>query len=294
MRTVPLLLALVVSGCSFDPPFEDPPFFEDECDFEPCACGPCGGAFGQIDAVDVGDAHACAIRNGFIDCWGDLDGRSGWNWPFDQGFVTIAAGRDHTCALADDGTAECWSDQGGAVTSPPAEVFRQMDSGGDAGCGIRSEDARRSCWGTLAIPPEGGYAQVADGDGHACALGFDRRAHCWGDDERGQSTAPDEPLVAVTAGDGFSCGLRDGDAALLCWGDAPLSDAAGPYSFFDAGGSRICALLTGGNVECWSPNNWLALITPNGTVQSMAVGDFDACFVLTGGGLECESGGFFP
>ncbi|RME23253.1 MAG: hypothetical protein D6798_13905, partial [Deltaproteobacteria bacterium] len=51
----------------------------------------------------------------------------------------------------------------------------------------------------------------------ACALDADGRATCWGDDQHGQTEAPSDAFVKISAGRTHACGLR-ADGTVRCWG----------------------------------------------------------------------------
>jgi hypothetical protein len=79
---------------------------------------------GVTPQVSAGVGHTCALLNtGVVNCWGNNDfGQLGNNSiaeslvpvavdPFTVGSasaVSIAAGRDHTCAVLDTGVVNCW------------------------------------------------------------------------------------------------------------------------------------------------------------------------------------------
>jgi Regulator of chromosome condensation (RCC1) repeat len=100
------------------------------------------GLSGKVVSVSMGGQHTCAVTtDGGAWCWGDSDfGALGWT-PHDsaprphpparvagleQGGVAVAAGRDHTCVIDNNGEVWCWgrSDAGqlgdGAETSSPS------------------------------------------------------------------------------------------------------------------------------------------------------------------------------
>lgn len=170
-------------------------------------------------------AHACALGSGGVSCWGgNVAGESGsavvGNTPVaatpvavsGETFVSIATGRDFSCAAAAGGNVYCWgaNDQG------------QL---GD-GSGVGSSSPVMVQGITTA---RGVTARVS----HACAWLADGTMACWGaNDSRqlGDGTFTDQLAPVVVQGP-----------------SGPL----GSVMSASAGSSHTCALLTGGTVACW-------------------------------------------
>jgi alpha-tubulin suppressor-like RCC1 family protein len=202
-------------------------------------------------AVSVGNAHTCALLdNGTVKCWGenshgqvgqgeqvprgDLPGEMGDNLPpIDLGAGrtarAISAGRNHTCALLDNGSLKCWG----------------LNSDGQLGQG--DTNSRGDVSGEMGdnLPPidlgTGRTAlSVSSGTTHTCALLDTFAVRCWGGSAAGtlglgdtvtRGDGPGEmgddlPPVdlgtgrrasAVAVGEGHSCALLD-DGTLKCWG----------------------------------------------------------------------------
>jgi hypothetical protein len=130
-------------------------------------------------ALAVGLGYACAVVNGGVQCWGlNNEGQLGapvsarrdaWNEAVTvegvTGAATLVAGRNHTCALRDDGTVICWGDNddgqcGGEPSetpAPPTEVAGLTD-----------------------------VSALAAGAGHTCAATRDGAVRCWGGNHLGQ------------------------------------------------------------------------------------------------------------
>ena len=62
------------------------------------------------------------------------------------------------------------------------------------------------------------FIHLSAGYLHTCALGADRRAHCWGKNDRRQASPEPGEFVQISAGGYHTCGVR-ADGSLACWGD---------------------------------------------------------------------------
>ncbi len=206
--------------------------------------------------VSVGTEHGCALKaSGALYCWGSneygqlgqggltpsessstepFDGIASSDVPLqvgsDSDWTTVASGREHSCAIKDNGAIYCWgnNDEGELGTgdmqlrSMPAAVlsaraYAQLFAGGTTSCAITMND-ELLCWGKLhdetafggmarspmPFPIDGGHAWKSvdlDDALHACGLTTDGTAYCWGANHQGMlgDTTTDERtgLVAV-------------------------------------------------------------------------------------------------
>ena len=183
-----------------------------------------------ITAIDSGDAHACAVADGKVYCWGwNAYGQLGNNSTTDssvpvavdtdgvlagKSVTTITAGGRHSCAVA-EGRAYCWG------YNANGELGNNSTSGSRVPVAVNEPLASK----TVTAITARGY--------HTCAVA-DGRAYCWGHNGYGQlgtgSTTPSKVAVAVntvgvlagktvtaiTAGNWHSCAVAEGRA--YCWG----------------------------------------------------------------------------
>ena len=233
----------------------------------------------QVPAIvdfAVGSQHGCVIaESGEVWCWGfATDGALGAGpattssdvpvrAELPRPAVAIAAGFEGTCAITDDGAAWCWGGNESGEVGDGTLVDRFVP--------------------TRVVGLPGRAISISRGHGHACAVLDDGSAWCWGDNSVGQlgtrrleGSRDREPapvrvpgvpeLVAISAGESFTCGVTRGGAA-WCWGtdlydetgrgDESDSYVPGPVAGLDdgvdrldAGADRACA-IRGGTLLCW-------------------------------------------
>jgi alpha-tubulin suppressor-like RCC1 family protein len=285
--------------------------------------------------VSAGDFHACATRNdGGLWCWGsNLYGQTGVGTtagahrplqvtsPAADGWVSVTAGIDHTCALRADSTLWCWgrNDTGALgigsttsqslpqqVTTPAADGWTSVNAVANNTCATRG-DGTLWCWGfnssgqlgigtttsqdlpqQVTAPAAGGWASVVSG-ATTCATRGDTTLWCWGSGTFGQlgtgstineslpqqvSTPAAAGWTSVRVGYGHVCATRT--HALWCWGlndfgqlgtgdtaDSQLntpqrvtSPTAAGWTLIAAGGDHTCATHTGHALYCWGYNGF--------------------------------------
>ncbi len=309
---------------------------------------PVGGAapLGTVREVALGVSHSCArLAIGTLRCWGSNDagqlgnGSTGGAFPLPlpvkhtggaelNDVRQLTLGFLHTCALFNDGFANCWgynSDgqlgTGNTLSSPSPLAVRNGANSGNLGslqqlavgdyhsCGLLA-NGTVACWGLnqfkqlgnegaggssplpVAVGGLGGVQQIAAGFSHTCARLADGTARCWGYNFNGQL------------------------------GDGTTADAAVPVMVIDANGaplsgireialgaSHSCAVLTDATVRCWgedgagqlgdgSPgeaSGTPAVVKgasgqPLGEVDHVALGSSHSCARLTTGHISCWGG----
>jgi alpha-tubulin suppressor-like RCC1 family protein len=180
-------------------------------------------------AIAAGQQHSCAITvDGAARCWGsNVWGQLGAGDVENQDngvrsvrpvavqttarWRAIAAGGEHSCALALDGLAWCWGRNDNA---------RQL---GDA-----SQVRLRSRPG--AVLPRRPYEAITLGATGACGRMESGTVWCWGGNflgelGNGRSNSWGEPMPTLTLG--------------------------GPVAQMSLGGSHGCGIAAGGTVRCW-------------------------------------------
>ncbi len=117
------------------------------------------------------------------------------------------------------------------------------------------------CWGRndlgQASPPQERLDFLAVGARHTCGLrGDDDRVVCWGANDAGQLEAPDYPVGwSMAAGRDFTCAMAM-SGGLVCWGDVPFEPpTAGHFESLTAGERHLCAIDDRRNIHCWGAND---------------------------------------
>lgn len=211
--------------------------------------------------------------------------------------------------LTVDGTVPSALDAGldGALPAPDGQIANadaQMGSktalvgalsvgvGVFLACAVH-QDGRVLCWTpespkATALPGISTASLVAVGEAHACAI-EKTRLSCWGRGSDGQLApmsnnrdARDASVpVAITgatslsAGYGHTCALLDG-GQVQCWGD--LSSRFEQVAFsIDSIGSRVCAATNQGRVVCWTDQDPDPRAVPSGVGAELALGNEHLC-----------------
>ncbi len=212
----------------------------------------------------------------------------------------LVAGGNHTCGITSTGTAWCWG----------------SNHWGELGNGSNSLTSPTPAAVTL---PAGvsGFARLALGFSHSCALTATSAVYCWGADDFYQlgyeDPQADSPVpVAVNVGisgsfTGFdalgahSCVVNTA-GAVYCWGDLGAPQAG--FASVTAGGLHHCGITTGGVAQCWGQNvygqlgdgskidSWLAPVAvslPAGVTgfTTVEAGGHFSCALTSAGAAYC-------
>jgi alpha-tubulin suppressor-like RCC1 family protein len=175
--------------------------------------------------------------------------------------TSISAGNNHSCAIADGGTAYCWGE----------------NSSGQLGDGTNNLSGSPT-------PVANGltFASISAGDRHSCGLAPDGTAYCWGEGGNGQlgdntyngsnipvAVAGGLLFAEISASQSHTCGITT-DGVPYCWGggwNGQLGDGttnsagqpvavAGGHTFrsIATGWNHSCGVDSSGNAFCWGWN----------------------------------------
>jgi alpha-tubulin suppressor-like RCC1 family protein len=271
--------------------------------------------------ISTGHNISCAVlAGGTAKCWGEntFGGLGDGTTTVRTTPVTVAGlvgataiSTDwvHTCALLADGTAKCWGynaygQLGNATTensTTPVAVSgltgaTAIDVGTDFSCALLSggtvrcwgrtwEDGEPAAWTTtpVAVPGLTGATTLSVSGKHACAKTSGGALKCWGDDAFGQSSG----------------GRAKSTPRAYAATPVTIPGISAPKAA-TAGGTRGCAVLSGGTARCWGLNLnfqlgdgtdfWrTAPVTVSGVSGATAIAaDGDTtCALLAGGAAKC-------
>jgi alpha-tubulin suppressor-like RCC1 family protein len=264
-----------------------------------------------IAQVSAGGTHSCVVTGlGAAKCWGEsFFGQLGYGFttpsrtPVDvvglsNGVSAVAAGGDHTCAIAGN-AVKCWG----------------RNDSGQLGQGSTSFGE----FSPLAVAAAATATSLSAGVRHTCAVIPGGEVKCWGDGVALPTTVAtlSSGMVKVSAGDYHTCVLTQA-GGVKCWGfnssgglgdgttvSSPVPvDVVGLGSgvaAISAGGTHTCALTVAGGVKCWGENTYGELgdgttrmrLTPvdvggmDSGVIALSAGTRTTCALLASNEVRC-------
>lgn len=292
------------TGTSFDAPAQDlagnprdarpdvgPYEYQGSALPDPCAGMACGGQgscdwFGDHAACVCRDATGAAPVNPGSECGAPICGTTNGNCdPLTQ-CVDLAAGRACTaCPAGYTGSGESGCVQPDLCVPSPC---------GHGSCSTVAGAARCTCPpGYLGPTCSDAVGTPSAGAEHACSVGSP--VHCWGNNDHGQATPPALPMLAIAAGDAFTCGIQGfGNAfsgPIVCWGDNSIGQTSPPNGDFvliAAGRRHACARGSDGSVVCWGDGSDGQTNAPFGSYIGLSAGGRTSCATRqSDGGIQC-------
>jgi alpha-tubulin suppressor-like RCC1 family protein len=291
--------------------------------------------------ISMGASTCAALTDGTIECWGyngsgnlgngtstnSLTAVTTYSNSASNPALQVSAGLYTGCAVFHDGTAECWGNVGGNPAAPL--LGNSLNAAGSLT--------------PVPVSMTNPATAISIGSSSACALMADKTVQCWGSNTQGELgtgsfTGPDtcdthacSPIpVPVTGLNNVTMvsvgGLADVACAVSagtvwCWGSnmysqlgqpATVTELATPVQIsgistavaVSVGYSSVCALLTGGTVQCWgngvdgqmgngttsnpqtSPVT-VSNITAANPATAISVNENSACALLQDGTVQC-------
>lgn len=246
--------------------------------------------------VVAGEAHACLLWQGQVQCWGRADEGQLDVPPELRRVHDLAAGDHHACAVS-EGRVSCWGDNRAGQTRVPADLpaATAVAAGSRHSCALAA--GRVHCWGDNSR----GQLQVPDGDGAAVelltahgdnsCLSSGQDVRCWGAVSRQQQpvqVAAIQHPVALSLGRVQVCGLLA--AMVRCINlenDQPLfaPTLLEPVAL-DSHADTSCAVVPG-DISCWGLNGGFRQERASAEVLDVAVGGQHICLLMRGQ-VECR------
>ncbi len=248
-------------------------------------------------------------------------------------FVSVSARSGHGCAMRANGGLFCWGANWYGQSQPPEVAFAYVATGRGWSCGVRADSQQVLCWAIFAqhLVPAGAFVELTVGGAEnktfACGLTPDGTVQCWGDLD---AEVPVGQFDHISAGRNNVCGIRKGDAALICswqafdmpagafnkvslgdqhacgvktdtsvvcWGHsgegANKAHVGRGFSDVSAGGDHTCAIRNGG-ILCWGSNSEGQSDPPEGEFVQVSAGPHHTCAIRTDGELLCWGRIKFP
>jgi cysteine-rich repeat protein len=252
----------------------------------PCTQSACNGShvctyqdgfpMSDVDSIDAGEFHTCAVASGNAYCWGSNGCGQIGDGTYDRRLIAVpviglsdsvlnvSAGYCHSCAAKDNYRAMCWGDNG------------------DGQLGDGSTEVSPS---PVAVY-DGDATSVSAGYGHTCLRTTEGAIRCWGSNLSGQlgdgtendSLVPVDvegmtaSITSVVAGLVHTCASRWDPSGLWCWGGneiGQLGDGTIDYSnvpvavlslqfqttSLSSSDSHTCVTDAEGIMECWGDNS---------------------------------------
>lgn len=202
-------------------------------------------------------------------------------------FISLAAGRNHSCAIRADQTLVCWGDGSDGQTNAPAGQYVAVSAGNLFSCAIRADDGTVECWGSdgdgKASPPGGRFTSlVSPARAYTCGFRPSGAIDCWGRDDFGE-TSPTGQFTSVSLGLDHACGIAT-DGSADCWGRN--KDSHGLAWFISGGSYRLGefdAVCGGGRGACGAGR----ASPPAGVFASVAAGAWHTCGLGASGVVAC-------
>ena len=239
-------------------------------------------------SIAAGDKHVCGLwSDGQLRCWGTYKYSSApTTRPAGDSvgpYVDVAAGGNWTYATSPDGELlRLGGDTPNLQRLPSAsQPYSMLAMSGTHACGLKASDDRVVCVGST--PPSDFFSAITAGSGFTCGIRLDGTLACWGASLQG---IPTGTFSEIAAGADHVCGITTA-GTLACWGSALTESppTGSDWVSVRSGTGRSCAMRTDGTITCWGQTtSWTV---PTGSFVAMTMGPAFACALDAGGEVEC-------
>ncbi|XP_075668031.1 putative serine/threonine-protein kinase-like protein CCR3 isoform X2 [Castanea sativa] len=237
---------------------------------------------GQVIAVDPntnftsisgGTNFLCGLRSGGYSllCWDPSNNFSSKRLYFNDTVLlhNLAVGDDQVCATFNGtNSVNCWRRNKNFRLPSESDSFSSISSGFGFSCGILNGSQKVRCWGSntvLSTLIEGDFTNmsmnsIVAGGSHVCGFNSNGFVVCKGDNSSGQLNVPSNSvgdLSKLSLGDSHSCGIKQSNQSVVCWGGRDYSSNVTEGVSFEtivSGSNFTCGLKTGDlSIMCWGP-----------------------------------------
>lgn len=264
--------------------------------------GASGGTSGSPTGTCAGEQVECLSADGVACC--PNGGEPGLP-------VTLAAGSQNTCAIAETGQIKCWGPNGsgqlgrgapGVAANTPQLVYRiptgatQITVGGSYVCAI--VDGRLACWGTnssgqfgngstadsslpIVIPLPAAPDSIGAGAATTCGS-FGGVGMCWGSNTASQAGSETDPLRVISpkAVKGLPTIGESGQVIVAARDHACASGLSGLFCWGTNNANRL------GSSGPTQSATAVAVVNGSAPATRVALGDLHGC-ALRGGRVQC-------
>lgn len=220
------------------------------------------GAFPEYaeDQADVDDTHrADDDTASLVDETGTSPDDIGNDDKGGGATLQVATAYRSRCVI-DAGSLSCIQGEDEEPLAPPSGTFTSVDGWGHDYCALRSS-GEVVCFDNdpedePLEPPSGTFVQITVGQGYGCGIHEGGDPECWGEDVDGNTHAPPVQFERLAAGVENTCGIRQDDATLVCWGEDfyEIIDEMPEEAVLDVAVSKdhaCAALAEQGGIVCW-------------------------------------------
>ncbi|MES2923456.1 MAG: immunoglobulin domain-containing protein [Verrucomicrobiota bacterium] len=193
-----------------------------------------------------------------------------------SGVTAIAAGRDHTVVLKNDGSVVAWGDNWSGQTTVPVAAQSGVTAiaAGDYHTVALKNDGSVVAWGrtstTVPVAAQSGVTAIAAGYDHTVAVKSNGSVVAWGWNGYGQTDVPvaaQRKVIAIAAGYGHTVAVKT-NGSVVAWGyngfgqtDVPVAAQSG-VTAIAAGDYHTVALKNDGSVVAWGSNYYGQTMVP--------------------------------